>query len=190
VDQICINQKDPHEKAHQVSLMAGIYSRARQVIAWLGVATDDSRVGLKLLRVLGELKDEESNADEEHRRDRFAQMFKELAEEVSVDNVEDIFDFTNVAWQGGISLVQCPWFSRLWVVQEVALSANLEFRCGEYTISGESFFTAVRVIAFIRFISSATRDGHLRKCSQTRISQKTALIRTASLLSRIGTQAE
>jgi hypothetical protein len=143
VDQICINQKHPDEKVRQVRLMANIYSQARQVIAWLGDSTRNSDAGFKLLRVLGELKDHESDTDDELRKIQFGQLFQELAEEVRVDS---LFDFSNTAWRGAASLVQRSWFSRLWVVQEVALSRDLELRCGSYTISGESFFAAIRVV--------------------------------------------
>ncbi|KAF2491517.1 HET-domain-containing protein, partial [Lophium mytilinum] len=36
VDQICINQKNLHEKSSQIRLIADIYSSAQSVIAWLG----------------------------------------------------------------------------------------------------------------------------------------------------------
>ncbi|TVY80478.1 Heterokaryon incompatibility protein 6 OR allele [Lachnellula suecica] len=43
VDAICINQSDTEERNHQVSLMAHIYSRAEEVIVWLGVVEDPGR---------------------------------------------------------------------------------------------------------------------------------------------------
>jgi hypothetical protein len=36
IDQLCINQWDDTEKAHQVSEMSSIYHQAREVRAWLG----------------------------------------------------------------------------------------------------------------------------------------------------------
>lgn len=149
VDSICINQKDQDEKAQQIRLMGRIYSQACQVVAWLGDAASDTSTGIKLLRVLGEVKDEESGVDYHHCKPEFSRLFQELAEDVSMDSVENMFDFSNVAWQGAISLVQRSWFSRLWVVQEVALSRGLELRCGKYTMSGDSFFSAVRIISSI-----------------------------------------
>ncbi|KAF3051021.1 hypothetical protein E8E11_006329 [Didymella keratinophila] len=41
VDQICINQRNPMEKAHQVGFMRDIYKNAERVIVWLG----DQRYG-------------------------------------------------------------------------------------------------------------------------------------------------
>ncbi|KAK4112968.1 HET-domain-containing protein, partial [Canariomyces notabilis] len=36
IDAICINQSDLRERNHQVQQMADVYSRAQQVIAWIG----------------------------------------------------------------------------------------------------------------------------------------------------------
>jgi hypothetical protein len=37
VDAICINQEDVHERNKQISIMPYIYTRARNVLVWLGV---------------------------------------------------------------------------------------------------------------------------------------------------------
>ncbi|KAK3952372.1 heterokaryon incompatibility protein-domain-containing protein [Pseudoneurospora amorphoporcata] len=42
IDQVCIAQSDPYEKAMQVGLMSQIYSRAEQVLVWLGPEADGS----------------------------------------------------------------------------------------------------------------------------------------------------
>lgn len=42
IDAICINQEDLNERGHQVQLMAKIYSKASQVVIWLGEAADNS----------------------------------------------------------------------------------------------------------------------------------------------------
>jgi hypothetical protein len=49
VDALCINQSDFLERNHQVGLMSTIYSNAKEVIAWLGPASEDSDVGMKWL---------------------------------------------------------------------------------------------------------------------------------------------
>jgi hypothetical protein len=40
VDAICINQKDPDERAQQVSLMSEIYRYADEVLIWLGEGSE------------------------------------------------------------------------------------------------------------------------------------------------------
>lgn len=46
VDAICINQADGKERNHQVAMMAFIYARATQVVAWLGTKAYPPMVGL------------------------------------------------------------------------------------------------------------------------------------------------
>lgn len=43
VDQICIDQTSCTERNHQVQLMSEIYSKANEVLAWVGDALPDSR---------------------------------------------------------------------------------------------------------------------------------------------------
>ena len=47
VDAVCINQRDESEKAVQVRMMGSLYSRAEEVIVWLGPASDDSDYAMK-----------------------------------------------------------------------------------------------------------------------------------------------
>lgn len=42
IDQICIDQRNDHEKNHQVNMMSQIFTAASNVLIWLGVAADDS----------------------------------------------------------------------------------------------------------------------------------------------------
>lgn len=41
VDAICIDQRNIHERGHQVGLMRDIYSKAKQVLIWLGESSKD-----------------------------------------------------------------------------------------------------------------------------------------------------
>jgi hypothetical protein len=50
VDALCINQHDPVERGLQVMRMALIYSKASEVLVWLGVGAEDSRMAIKRLR--------------------------------------------------------------------------------------------------------------------------------------------
>jgi hypothetical protein len=53
IDQLCINQDDISEKDLQVPLMRTIYEKARDVLVWLGPATDGSDHLLKILNEVG-----------------------------------------------------------------------------------------------------------------------------------------
>jgi len=52
VDAICINQESIEEKNHQVPLMAEIFSKADQVLIWLGDAEDDVDMLLEWIKTL------------------------------------------------------------------------------------------------------------------------------------------
>ena len=54
IDQICINQKDDVEKSFQVQQMREIYSEAESVVAWLGVAKEESDMLLKHIGRIGQ----------------------------------------------------------------------------------------------------------------------------------------
>lgn len=49
IDAISINQNDVHERTQQVQLMASIYSKARQVLIYLGTMTSDVPDAMALL---------------------------------------------------------------------------------------------------------------------------------------------
>ncbi|KAH7148490.1 heterokaryon incompatibility protein-domain-containing protein [Dactylonectria macrodidyma] len=53
VDVICINQKDPDEKAVAVKCLSKMYSLTTRVVVWLGPEEDDSSVAVSLLAHVG-----------------------------------------------------------------------------------------------------------------------------------------
>ncbi|KAH8792160.1 heterokaryon incompatibility protein-domain-containing protein [Hyaloscypha sp. PMI_1271] len=54
VDAICINQDDLAERSAEVLEMGSIYSRAEQVVVWLGPSSKDSRLAVETLKKLGD----------------------------------------------------------------------------------------------------------------------------------------
>lgn len=49
IDQICINQEDGREHTHQVGQMTGVYSKAEEVLIWLGYGKE------KLIRAMDKI---------------------------------------------------------------------------------------------------------------------------------------
>jgi hypothetical protein len=100
IDAICINQKDVHERNHQVQQMADIYSQARLVIAWLGPEAETSQAALQFLAYCY------------HRpRNR-----RELTENPGWDALEDLY--------------QRDYWKRVWIVQEICLAREVIIVCG------------------------------------------------------------
>ena len=121
VDAVCINQEDIEERGQQVQLMGEVYTQAQQVLAWVG---------------------EESESD-------VAVM--ELANpEESATFAPTLGNFPMGAVFRGIaaisSFIKRPWFSRVWIIQEVALSTKLTLQCGTITLDWEAFMGAVQVL--------------------------------------------
>ena len=109
------------EKNHQVGMMSIIYGNASRVCIWLGDATASSKVALAFVR------DEASHL----------QDFKELYEHQEKPTHK---------WLALIDLMSRPWFSRRWVVQEVALARSAMIYCGNDEISWDKFALAVEFI--------------------------------------------
>ena len=116
IDAICINQDDNDEKNAQVSLMADVYSKAQSVCVWLGEATLDSDLALNFISRIVNLDD-----------------FDRLVADRR----------TPQEWAALSSLMRMPWFSRRWVVQEIALAARATLYCGDAYVDWSDFADAV-----------------------------------------------
>ncbi|KAL9601238.1 MAG: hypothetical protein Q9219_002643 [cf. Caloplaca sp. 3 TL-2023] len=97
IDAICINQEDLAEKTHQVSMMRSIYGSASGVLVWLGESDKDIRKAMALLKRM-----DKSNIN------------------VLWPAEEDLAPFK----PGLDKLFNKPWWSRLWVVQEVIVAST------------------------------------------------------------------
>ncbi|TGO33472.1 hypothetical protein BHYA_0244g00090 [Botrytis hyacinthi] len=61
IDAICINQEDLNERGHQVQLIAKIYSKASQVVIWLGEEADNSDRALEEIVIAASKSEISSN---------------------------------------------------------------------------------------------------------------------------------
>ena len=108
IDAISINQKDLAERSQQVDRMGDIFKHARRVIVWLGLASHDSSLAL---RVLGRIGDqiECSKAYYVLPAPDCTEMEWHKATDAScIDNDPE-------TWRAVYDLLCRPWFERLWV---------------------------------------------------------------------------
>lgn len=109
-DAACINQSDDVEKSAQVAIMSQIYSSARATLVWLGQRDLDLTVFAKL-----EAFYLERLPDPETRNGRLAtNMIPTQDLPLNQDERQIVRD-----------LYDSPWFTRLWVLQEVAVSKHI-----------------------------------------------------------------
>jgi len=111
IDALCINQADFEERASQVRLMSRIYGSADRVVIWLGPASEDSELAMGFIQELNTKLPGLQSGDD-------------LFEKASIE-------YWDPRWVAMGRLLERPWFSRLWVVQEVVLASKLlQFSCG------------------------------------------------------------
>ena len=108
IDAVCINQENDRERAEQVGIMKGIYTRAWHVVIWLGRETPEDKIAFELLN-------------------RFKQIFDERGlveigpEHYSTVGLPSIHDSDWSHWTALVKLFQRSWFQRIWVLQEAAV---------------------------------------------------------------------
>ncbi|KAH8803481.1 heterokaryon incompatibility protein-domain-containing protein [Xylogone sp. PMI_703] len=115
-DAICINQADDEEKGEQIQMMDDVYHKASSVQVWLGDAAEDS--------------------------DSARDFIDQITELSSLDRlVKD--PSTTRLWLALSRLMQRRWFTRRWIIQELALAQNITLHCGSRSIEWGQFADAV-----------------------------------------------
>ncbi|KAH7333338.1 heterokaryon incompatibility protein-domain-containing protein [Rhexocercosporidium sp. MPI-PUGE-AT-0058] len=126
VDALCINQKDDVEKAAQVSRMNEIYSEASNICIWLGV---------------GEMDPETSQVNPDGTKSTF-EFIRDMLSLKRLDRL--ITDPTSAGrWLAFVELMRNRWFSRRWVVQELALAKQATVHYGQQVMQWSDFADAV-----------------------------------------------
>jgi hypothetical protein len=123
IDAICIDQNNIHERNEQVYKMKKIYERADQVIVWLGSAGDQSDRAFKLLLAL---------YGQRNSADNIIEMFKDI------NMPRYLAALAKVFWR--------PYWSRMWIVQELTVAKELVFHCGPKYVTGQVLSEAQNIL--------------------------------------------
>jgi hypothetical protein len=109
IDAICIRQEDEEEKTQQVRMMKEIYKRATHVVIWFGEEAPEDKVAFDLLY-------------------RFEEAWAKFGEGLDFGPFQFAFYDYNLPatdaedWWALVKFFQKPWFSRIWILQEVKIS--------------------------------------------------------------------
>ncbi|RYP57851.1 hypothetical protein DL770_010564 [Monosporascus sp. CRB-9-2] len=106
IDALCIDQDDEEEKGSQVDLMGEIYKKASKTFIWLGEHEHASPLAMDLL----------NSVTEENLRD----VLEDKSESKPMEQ----------AWVALRALFGRPYWSRVWILQEVVLSRPSYLICG------------------------------------------------------------
>ena len=130
-DAICIDQQSVEEKNSQVPLMRLIYQNAALVQIWLGndTATQNIQEAFNLLHKL-------------------YQAYKNLNWDFNIFMKQSDGDMLGChrlpalrdsSWTSVLQLIERPWFSRAWIIQEIVVSRRALLRCGNTSLDWNEF---------------------------------------------------
>lgn len=141
-DAICINQNDNVEKSKQVMLMGDIYRRASRVVVELGVCCDDEnhrtcRVYPPILTNILSLTGRVLKAIRPERPSLGPREYAKFG----------IPPSQHQAWSGWRAMRSRPWFTRSWIVQEVAAGRDITVLYNGKAYKWEDLDMANRVTA-------------------------------------------
>ncbi|KAK1753958.1 heterokaryon incompatibility protein-domain-containing protein [Echria macrotheca] len=122
-DAICINQNDDNEKTSQVRMMRDIYDNSHQVIIWLGKEQQPGdREGFELAERLYQKCDGAT-----YNMSATTYDFHDFDCE---SNGVPKASYCDPDWTALFNILSHPWFSRIWVVQELLVAKTSIMRRG------------------------------------------------------------
>lgn len=139
-DAVCINQADVDEKNHQVPLMDKIYSTAELTLG--AIAVDDPAVceGMKAYSQIYDVLTEGQLRLSELKDHTWLRRIPSLC----CDNICDGFP-RNSAWRGLNALLSQPYWERVWIVQEICLSKQLQLICAGESLDFDKILRTVSI---------------------------------------------
>ncbi|PMD17146.1 hypothetical protein NA56DRAFT_662456 [Hyaloscypha hepaticicola] len=128
-DAVCINQQDLDERSHQVGLMGDIYQLAGRVVIWLGHTTPDTGLAIKLIGDIAETccRHNSIAVTQLEGIDVLTSLTDGIPEDaVRTKDAE--------SWKALGQFYCRPWFTRVWVIQEVLKARKAVAMCGKLEI--------------------------------------------------------
>ncbi|EOD43764.1 putative ankyrin and het domain-containing protein [Neofusicoccum parvum UCRNP2] len=157
VDAVCIDQSDTAERTHQVCQMDQIYRHAAQVVVWLGPGSIDSDDAMATLERVCDVA--QSSKTQYWVRSWPLFQFQEAPLpdtstfyiQRALDGVLDALCADSHRELDAVaSLYERPWFRRVWILQELALSRSAVLLCGRTRIEWGRFYAAFWMLCGLR----------------------------------------
>ena len=152
IDYLCSNRAESREVEDLSMLFSSIFSAAENVCVWLGEGTGSKQSKIR-------------SADLEKNRMRSSAWEDESKESV-IDSIRRSVATLTVSTisQGHLDLLRRPWFTRRWVIQEVARARRCHIYYDGDSISWSEFAMWVSLIAYHNFpqndLTSPSPDLH------------------------------
>jgi hypothetical protein len=140
VDAICINQEDDREKSQQIPRMNQVYEMAATVTVWLGEPDDSSNEAMDLVRQL--------NVSETDFFEKINGTWRCKRSKI-----------TSRKWASLFRFLQRPYFSRMWIIQELAFASVPVVFCGSKFATWEQLdYAALLLTDHLQDISRMCRE--------------------------------
>jgi Heterokaryon incompatibility protein (HET) len=134
-DAICINQGDDKEKSSQIRQMREIYQQGQRTWVWLGKADKRTDEAMSLLLTLSNVKDKQTQKGDER---IYFQLSPQERKELDLPPPIFSSDYKSLSL-----LLSRAWFTRVWVIQELALSREAIVQCGPHSMPWQDLVGAV-----------------------------------------------
>lgn len=145
IDAICINQEDLGERSSQVQLMGEIFRGSSRTVIWLGEESVRSHRLFEFLKLI----DTKRGWDDDDERVLKVQGQIQLQSQLVVDK-----DIQKTVRKGLYEdIAHRDFWTRIWVVQEVALASEVIVHCGHDEMPWEDFSNSICEYGRIRFFS-------------------------------------
>ncbi|EPE32089.1 hypothetical protein GLAREA_12171 [Glarea lozoyensis ATCC 20868] len=167
IDAICIDQNNIQERGHQVKLMKEVYSNAQLVVIWLGEEAENSDMAFELIKAVQPLL----ATDRPPRSEAILQE-------------SQVTEPGSMQWQALGKLFWRPWFSRLWIIQEVVLSRHAEMLAGSRSCQWDvatSFADGVNQHDLYRCIMSHEELAAIQTATRSYVGPGWQTLRTTSI---------
>lgn len=140
IDAVCINQSGFQERAQQVSMMADIYSKAKQVNIWPEEGDAQPKLALRIIRETFNSQNRICPGADECRCSGTPHKLRPGKHEMSrrgFDRIHRIFGLITdrssseeELYHVMTALFRNPWFRRVWVFQEALSCPSAIMHCG------------------------------------------------------------
>jgi hypothetical protein len=142
-DAACIDQDNQKERGHQVSSMRKIYKNASNVLVWLGENEEQkAETAIKSMQRIASMLFETKKITVQELKSR--------------DDPDSLLDECHL-WELDIPVEELkalvwyfsrPWFSRLWVCQEINSGTDASMLCGSTNVDWELVAVAASYVRF------------------------------------------
>jgi len=160
IDALCIDQENDAEKSQQVPLMGKIYLNALFTTVFLGRSSlhDDqgapsrSLIPYRYDGIRPNNKNTQSHFEDARLTSDLLREFHVLQEVLRDPEMEiyKFFEYLKLSkpkqrqWAAFLKMLQHPWFERVWVIQEVAISTEVEVKYGDEVIDWDLLANGVK----------------------------------------------